>query len=38
MNKGSVRTVHRRVTVVFRFDWKMMAVMASAYLIRLLLK
>jgi hypothetical protein len=38
MNQGQVRTVHRRVIVVFQFDWKMMTVLASAYLIRLLLK
>ena len=38
MNHGQVRTVHYRRTIVFVFDWKMMAVIASAYLIRLLLK
>ena len=38
MNHGEVRTVHRRWIIIFRFDWKMMAVLAGAYLIRLLLK
>ena len=32
------RTLHYRRTIVFVLDWKMMAVLASAYLIRLLIK
>jgi len=38
MKHREVRTLHRRVVIDFRFDWKSMAVMASAYLIRRLLK
>ncbi len=38
MSKGQVRTAHRRLVIVFQFDWKLMAVLASAYLIRLLMK
>ncbi len=34
MSIGEVRTAHRRVVITFRFDWKSMAVLASAYLIR----
>jgi hypothetical protein len=34
MNQGPVRTVHFHLTV--KFDWKMTAVIACAYLIRLL--
>ena len=34
MNLRRVRTVHVHVTV--NFDWKMMAVIVSAYIIRLL--
>ena len=33
MNQGPVRTVHFHVTIVF--DWKMVAVIVSAYLVRL---
>ena len=38
MSKGEVRIAHRRLVIVFQFDWKMTAVLASAYLIRLQLK
>jgi hypothetical protein len=36
MNQVEGRTVHLHITIVF--DWKMMAVMVSAFLIRPLLK
>ena len=36
MNHGLVRTVHFHLTV--NFDWKMTAVIAGAYLIRLLMR
>jgi len=34
VDQGRGRTIHVRVTVIF--DWKMMAVIVSAYLIRLM--
>lgn len=37
MKHREVRTLHQRVVITFEFDWKMMAMKASAYLIRLLM-